>query len=746
MNRQKDPTGLHRRKFEKGGVVPVRLETGMRGMTNYLKKKYESLIFDVFESEQVVSNYIGKDGFMEVGVMEQAHPDCLWTRENILRPSFWENRRRVALTGQCGAGKSSYQMRLAFDWAHLNSDGAFDLVILLKLGEVRKKMLFSLEDILVSGVFLNDEAWRDTVQLFLRLFRENGKKVLWMIDGWDEIDVMNGSILEAIRKGSDSPVEYLLVCARPETRKRIVCDTVLSVKPLTNEQIMTVCHKVTLGFDGFAKHKWLEHACSVPLILRLFCILAAHSTGKDFTRVTSLFKGVTDHLLVLLSERQMESRFERFELQRQVRKELRVVAWASFFEGKEVKDCVLESKHSYYLLSCGIFKTDESDAAVGWIHCSFQEFLAAEFVCMEMDESGVGTRLREILFEKLERSNVFFGFVCGIGKHALDPKCLDKWFPSHEFVVCLEKRDHAGITRDAMDELSFFSIANGPIMWVDEDLTGTILEFVLRSRLDLVRLREGEILADAARSGSSNVVSFLLEKLRVSPDTLRRGTTETPLQIASWHGHLDVVKLLWERGADLDFVRGGDRWTALHMASYCGHDEVANFLIDKNANVNVMAPFKRLVQNPVSKLITSGEEVQVTPFIFSLMAGKEKLAGRLLAPEACRQQFDGLNYSDLALWFDVNASQCGMSNTICDVISGETPYDCFNKKRCSLEVTKNNFKWQYFRLCVTCWKDDKTKGACRHCINVHHTGHILDPPRLALSYCDVKLFNPGIQQ
>ena len=52
----------------------------------------------------------------------------------------------------------------------------------------------------------------------------------------------------------------------------------------------------------------------------------------------------------------------------------------------------------------------------------------------------------------------------------------------------------------------------------------------------------------------------------------------TDLMVASKEGHLEVVRLLLESGADKDLARNED-WTALFVASESGHLEVVRLLL-----------------------------------------------------------------------------------------------------------------------------------------------------------------------
>ena len=59
----------------------------------------------------------------------------------------------------------------------------------------------------------------------------------------------------------------------------------------------------------------------------------------------------------------------------------------------------------------------------------------------------------------------------------------------------------------------------------------------------------------------------------------------TPLWIACWEGHLDVSRLLVEKGADMDKATVGG-FTPLYMACHDGHLEVARLLVEKGADID----------------------------------------------------------------------------------------------------------------------------------------------------------------
>jgi hypothetical protein len=85
---------------------------------------------------------------------------------------------------------------------------------------------------------------------------------------------------------------------------------------------------------------------------------------------------------------------------------------------------------------------------------------------------------------------------------------------------------------------------------------------------------------------------------------------EQALQLAAWGGHLEAMRWLLEHGAPLE--RQGNHWGALHYAVFNGHQQLVEDLIARGANVNALSPNLS------------------TPLILAAREGRDEVARRLL--------------------------------------------------------------------------------------------------------------------
>ncbi|MEO7938043.1 MAG: ankyrin repeat domain-containing protein [Burkholderiaceae bacterium] len=89
----------------------------------------------------------------------------------------------------------------------------------------------------------------------------------------------------------------------------------------------------------------------------------------------------------------------------------------------------------------------------------------------------------------------------------------------------------------------------------------------------------------ATRDNAAKAIAALLrwDKIDVEP---RNKVDESPLMLACLGGYIDTVKLLIDRGADVNKTG----WAPLHYAATRGHLDVMRLLLDRNAYIDAASP------------------------------------------------------------------------------------------------------------------------------------------------------------
>ena len=102
------------------------------------------------------------------------------------------------------------------------------------------------------------------------------------------------------------------------------------------------------------------------------------------------------------------------------------------------------------------------------------------------------------------------------------------------------------------------------------------------------RVKEGEynrLLLKAASTGMNRIVKYLLDA-GVDSNAKKCNYWCSPLHLAVWSGHTDIVKLLLDAGAYMDIKNSCNR-TPLHLATMKNHTDIVKLLIERGADMEV---------------------------------------------------------------------------------------------------------------------------------------------------------------
>ena len=348
--------------------------------------------------------------------------------------------------GSPGIGKTTFCLKLAYDWANQSSSAAsfpeFELVLLLKCRDIDG----DLTGAIMEQLFPKDMS-KDAREELLRFLEdiENQERVLIILDGLDEFAEKSKHYVDDLLNRKRWACCYVLATTRQEkgieVRKHFVFNLFLQIKGFTEEDSFDYIrrHFKIAGPEHSSKgeklieeiknNAFLQDLQTNPLNLLLLCVVYEDHEGDLPSSRTDLYHVIVVCLLRrYCAKHNVKASKKDRGLETQFKRDIRCL-------GKLAWNCLLNDNHSFFeeeleelesrneklvVRELGLVYKEESLKRLKpqheycFLHKSFQEYLAASYIALKIGRNKFN------VFEHLDFDAVVkkfpqvFLFVCGI--------------------------------------------------------------------------------------------------------------------------------------------------------------------------------------------------------------------------------------------------------------------------------------------------------------------------------------------
>ena len=352
----------------------------------------------------------------------------------------------ILIEGSPGIGKTTFCLKLAYDWANQSSSAAsfpeFELVLLLKCRDIDG----DLREAITEQLLPNDIS-KDIRKKFFHFLKDiyNQERVLIILDGLDELPEKSRQHVDLFLRRRILSFCYVLATTRQEkgieVRKQFVFDIVLKIEGFTEgdsfEYIRRHFKNVGPGqsskgeklIEEIKENELLRDLQKNPLHLLLLCVVYQDREGKLPSTRTNLYQVIVVCLLRRYCARHnVKACKEDIDLEKQFERDIRCL-------GELAWNCLLSDRHSFFeeeleelerrneklvARRLGFLYKEESLKVLKpqheycFLHKSFQEYLAASYIAHNLQRNKFN------VFEHLNFNTVVikfpqvFVFVCGI--------------------------------------------------------------------------------------------------------------------------------------------------------------------------------------------------------------------------------------------------------------------------------------------------------------------------------------------
>jgi len=215
---------------------------------------------------------------------------------------------------------------------------------------------------------------------------------------------------------------------------------------------------------------------------------------------------------------------------------------------------------------------------------NFENFINL-FLCLGTSKVRKKALERLRLFRRaMDLHEMHYQYI-GIEKHKcieLPPICA---FAKEGFLDEMQKILSTGVDPNTQDGRGWC-----PLMWATAEGHKEIVDLLLEYGADpnVINYLGRSAIMYASNYGFYEIAKALLERGAI-PNPSKEFTDHPPLSAAADKGHLEVVKLLVEHGANVNH-KGKDNKTALDISMEAGHGEVAKYLRNKMLEIDETPP------------------------------------------------------------------------------------------------------------------------------------------------------------
>ena len=405
----------------------------------------------VYTSLKIVSRRRGDDQGADYSRQNEIWAEARANKANPCNVFAMLKENKDVMTvveGSPGIGKTTFSLKLSYEWANQSSSVAsfpeFELVLLLKCRDIDR----DLTEAITEQLFPKDMS-KNAREELLRFLGdiENQERVLIILDGLDELAEKSKHYVDDLLHRKRWAFCYVLATTRQEKgieirkQPKFVFNLFLQIEGFSKEDSFEYIRrhfkiadpehssKGEKLIEEMKKNALLQDLRTNPLNLLLLCVVYEDHEGKLPSSRTDLYHVIVVCLLrrycakhnvkASKKDRDLEKKFER---------DMRCL-------GKLAWNCVLNDRHSFFERELEVLERSNEKLVVRelgfvykeeslkrlkpqheycFLHKSFQEFLAASYVSRKLRRNKFNVFEHFNFDAVVKKYPQVFVFVCGI--------------------------------------------------------------------------------------------------------------------------------------------------------------------------------------------------------------------------------------------------------------------------------------------------------------------------------------------